>query len=58
MFTDSPSWRAGFVGWVAVRLAVKTVAALSLLAVVMLWLSGRDTAAVGTAAYGRLAALV
>jgi hypothetical protein len=41
-----------------VRLAVKTVAALSLLAVVMLWLSGRDTAAVGTAAYGRLAALV
>ncbi|GIF45652.1 putative ferric reductase [Asanoa ferruginea] len=40
------------------RLAVKTMAALSLLAVVVLWLSGRDTAPEGAAAYGRLAALV
>jgi predicted ferric reductase len=41
-----------------VRLAVKTVAALSLLAVVVLWLGGRGTAPDGAAAYGRLAALV
>jgi predicted ferric reductase len=40
-----------------VRLAAKTVAALSLLAVVVLWLSGLDGAAIGGAAYGRLAAL-
>jgi predicted ferric reductase len=41
-----------------VRLAVKTVAALSLLAVVMLWFGGLDTAPAGAAAYGRLAALL
>jgi predicted ferric reductase len=40
-----------------VRLAVKTVAALSLIAVVGLWLNGRAAAPDGAAAYGRLAAL-
>jgi predicted ferric reductase len=37
---------------------MKTVAGVSLLAVVLLWLNGRGDAPAGTAAYGRLAALV
>jgi predicted ferric reductase len=41
-----------------VRLAAKTVAAVSLLAVVVLWLGGRDSAPGGAAATGRLAGLV
>ncbi|NMO53159.1 oxidoreductase [Actinoplanes sp. TBRC 11911] len=57
MFTEPPGRRAGFVGSVAVRLAIKTVAAGSLLAVVLFWLAGRDAAPAGAAGYGRLAAL-